>query len=236
MIDLHTHILPGFDDGVRSLEEARELAREAQAEGVTAIAATPHVRDDYPTSPERMERGVEALRKDFATAGFDIEVVRGGEVALERLWELPADDVRRFTYGGAGRYLLVEFPYHGWPSLLEPTLADLRSHGIRALLAHPERNDAVQADPSRLASAVRDGALVQITAASTAGLLGAEPLRAAQHLIELGLVHVLATDTHGPGLAKRTSLATGVAALADAELARRLATDVPAAILAGVDV
>jgi protein-tyrosine phosphatase len=236
VIDLHTHILPGFDDGVRSLDEARELAREAQAEGVTAVVATPHVRDDYPTSPERMERGVEALRDDFATAGIDIEVIRGGEVALERLWELPADEARRFTYGGAGRYLLVEFPYRGWPSLLGPTLADLRARGIRALLAHPERNDAVQADPSRLAPAVRDGALVQITAASIAGLLGPASLRAAQHLIELNLAHVLATDAHGPGLARRASLAVGVAALADSELARRLSADVPAAILAGVDV
>lgn len=236
MIDLHTHILPGFDDGVRSLEEARELAREAQAEGVTAIAATPHVRDDYPTSPQQMERGVDVLREDFAAAGIGIEVVRGGEVALERLWELPADEARRFTYGGAGRYLLVEFPYHGWPPLLGPTLADLRARGIRVLLAHPERNDAVQADPSWLAPAVQDGALVQLTAASVAGLLGPAPLRAGQQLIKLGLAHVLATDAHGPGLAERSSLAIGVAALADPELARRLTTDVPAAILAGVEV
>ena len=236
MIDLHTHILPGFDDGVRSLEEARGLAREAHAEGVTVIAATPHVRDDYPTSAERMERGVEILREDFATVGIGIEVVRGGEVALERLWELPVVEARRFTYGGAGRYLLVECPYHGWPVLLGPTLADLGARGIRALLAHPERNDAVQADPSLLAAAVREGALVQVTSASVAGLLGPAPLRAAQQLIELDLVHVLATDAHGPGLADRASLAVGVAALADPELARRLTTDVPALILAGEDV
>jgi len=236
VIDLHTHILPGFDDGVRSLEDARELARGARAEGVTVIAATPHVRDDYPTSPQRMERGVDVLREDFAAAGIDIEVVRGGEVALERLWELPVQEALRFTYGGAGRYLLVEFPYHGWPPLLEPTLADLCARGIRALLAHPERNDAVQTDPSRLGPAVRGGALVQLTSASVAGLLGAAPLSASQQLIELGLAHVLATDAHGSGLTERASLAVGVAALADPELAVRMTTDVPAAILAGAEV
>jgi protein-tyrosine phosphatase len=236
LIDLHAHILPGFDDGVRSLEDARALAREAEADGVTAIAATPHVRDDYPTSPDQMERGVDVLREDLVSAGVEVEVIRGGEVALERLWELQADDVRRFTYGGAGHYLLVEFPYRGWSPLLGPTLADLRARGIRALLAHPERNDAVQAEPSLLAPAVRDGALVQLTASSMAGLLGAAPLRAGQQLIELGLAHVLATDTHGPGLAQRARLAVGAAALGDAELAHRLTTEVPAAILAGVDV
>jgi protein-tyrosine phosphatase len=183
-----------------------------------------------------MERGVEALREDFAAAGIGIDVVRGGEVALARLWELPVEEARRFTYGGAGRYLLVEFPYQGWPPLLGPTLADLGAHGIRAVLAHPERNDAVQADPSLLVPAVREGALVQLTAASVAGLLGPAPLRAGQDLLELGLAHVLATDAHGPGLTSRASLAVGVAALADPALARRLATDVPAAILAGVDV
>ena len=218
------------------MEEARELAREAQADGVTAIAATPHVRDDYPTSADRMERGVQSLREEFAIADIDIEVVCGGEVALERLWELPVDEVRRFTYGGAGRYLLVEFPYRGWPPLLGPTLADLRARGIRVLLAHPERNDAVQADPTRLAPAVREGALVQLTAASIAGLLGDAPLRAGKHLIELGLAHVLATDAHGPGLTARASLTAGVVALDDAALARRLTADVPAAILAGAEV
>ena len=62
MIDLHSHILPGLDDGARTLEDARELARRAAADGVTAVAATPHVRPDYPTRPEDMERGVLGLR------------------------------------------------------------------------------------------------------------------------------------------------------------------------------
>jgi hypothetical protein len=93
LIDLHAHLLPGFDDGVRSLEEARALARAASVDGVTTSAATPHVRDDYPTSAVRMERGVAALRADFAEAGIGIEVVTGGEVAFERLWELGDDDV-----------------------------------------------------------------------------------------------------------------------------------------------
>jgi protein-tyrosine phosphatase len=235
VIDLHTHILPGFDDGVRSLEEARELAQEAQAEGVSVIAATPHVRDDYPTSPERMERGVDALRADFAECGIDVKVVRGGEVAIERLWDLPQDDVRRFTYGGAGRYLLVEFPYYDWPPLLEATLLQLRESGIRPLLAHPERNDAVQADPSLLDAVVREGALVQVTAASLSGRLGTRSQAAALHLLELGLAHVLATDSHGPHVAGRGGLAAAAAALSDAGFARRLTAEVPAAILAGDD-
>lgn len=233
MIDLHAHILPGFDDGVRSLDEAREVAARAQAEGVTAIAATPHVRGDYPTAPDAMERGVEALRADFAAEGIAIDVVAGGEVSLERLWELPLADVVRFTYGGAGRYLLVEFPYRGWSPLLEPTLGELERSGIRSLLAHPERNDAVQAAPQRLAALVDAGAVVQVTAGSLAGSLGRASQTAARRLLELGLVHVLASDVHGTGQSGRTGLAAGAAALEDDALAERLTLQAPAAILAG---
>jgi protein-tyrosine phosphatase len=236
LIDLHTHILPGFDDGVRSLEQARDLAREAAAEGVSVIAATPHVRDDYPTSPDRMERGVQALRAEFAEAGIEVEIVCGGEVAIERLWDLSDEEVRRFTYHGAGRYLLVEFPYYDWPALLEPTLLQLRASGIRPLLAHPERNAAVQADPSRLGPVVREGALVQLTAGSLSGSFGSPPRAAALRLLELGLAHVLATDAHGAHVAGRGGLASAVGALSDSALAKRLTIEVPAAILAGEDV
>lgn len=235
MIDLHTHVLPGFDDGVRSLEQALELVREAQGDGVTAIAATPHVRNDYPTSADKMERGVAALRSSVQEAGIQVEIVTGGEVAFERLWQLPDEEVRRFTYGGTGRYLLVEFPYGGWPQLAEQTVRALGDHGIRAVLAHPERNDVVGADPARLERLVVAGALVQVTAGSLAGRFGAGPRVAARALVARGLVHVLASDAHGPHI-PRGRLADGPAALGDEALARRLTVEIPGAILAGVDV
>jgi protein-tyrosine phosphatase len=236
VIDLHAHILPGFDDGVPTLQDARALARFAAAEGVTAIAATPHVRDDWPTRPERMERGVAALRADFAEQGIPVAVVHGGELDLARLWTLDEDDVARFTYAQKGRCLLVEMPYRGWPQVLEPTVASLRGRGITPLLAHPERNDEVRRAPERLASLVADGALVQVTAGSVAGTLGGAARATALRLLELDLVHILATDAHGAHVAGRGGLAAGAAALGDDALARRLTVEVPRAILAGAPV
>jgi protein-tyrosine phosphatase len=230
VIDLHAHILPGFDDGVRSIEEARALAAAAAREGVTAIAATPHVRDDYPTRAERMERAVAILNADFRSEGIDVEVVRGGEVALERLWQLDDDEIRRFTFGGHGRWILLEFPYGGWPPLLERTVETLRASGIETLLAHPERNAEVQADPVRLAPLVDAGLRVQVTAASLAGRLGQRPREAAERLLAAGLVHVLASDAHGPHI-DRGGLAAGAAALGDAALARRLTVETPTEIV-----
>src|SRR5207237_9434207 len=131
------------------LQDARALARVAAAEGVTVIAATPHVRADWPTRPERMERGVAALRADFEEQGIPVQVVHGGEVSLERLWELSDDDVVRFTYGQHGRSLLVETPYRGWSRLLESSVVQVGRRGITTLLAHPERNEEVPERPER---------------------------------------------------------------------------------------
>ena len=232
MIDLHAHILPGYDDGVRSLEEARELARSAAAEGVTAIAATPHVRDDYPTTVERMLRGVALLRDDFAREGIPVDVLSGGELDLDRMWELGPDELPRFTLAGTGRWLLVEMPYSGWPLLFDRKLEALRRLGMEALLAHPERNADVQAEPARLAPLVEAGLRVQVTAASVDGRLGRKPLECAQALLELGLVHVLATDAHAPAV-RETGLAAAVEALGDAALAHRLTVENPQAIVSG---
>ena len=172
VIDLHSHILPGVDDGVRTLDEAVALARAAAAEGVTTIAATPHVRHDYPTAVERMEAGVAEVRAALAAAGVPVEVVPGGELDLEFSATFSDDELRRFSLGGSGRFILLEFPDAGWPLALNGRLAALRALGLAALLAHPERNAEVRARPGVLAAAVEHGALVQVTAGSLEGRMG----------------------------------------------------------------
>ena len=234
MIDLHTHVLPGLDDGVRSLEEAFELAREAVAAGTTAMAATPHVRDDYPTTPEQMESAVAALRGQLAAAGISLELLHGAEVSIDRAGTLDRDTLRRLSIAQRDRHLLVEFPYAGWPITLEAVVERLRELGLTPILAHPERNPQVQERPERLEAAVAAGALVQLTAASVLGQLGRTTRRTSERLLRLDLVHLLASDSHGPG--GRGTLAAAAAELGDSVLARRLAQEVPAAICAGEDV
>lgn len=232
MIDLHSHILPGLDDGSRTVEDARELARRAAADGVTAIAATPHVRADYPTRPEEMERGVLALRQDFVEQRIPVEVLHGGELDLVMLGSLDDDALRRFSLARSERYLLLEFPYSGWPSGLEETVAGLGRRGFVSILAHPERNREAQADPGRLAEAVRVGALVQLTAASVEGRIGRSSQRAAERLLDAGLAHVLASDAHTPEI-REAGLAAAAEAVGDERLAAYLTVEVPGAIVAG---
>src|SRR5262249_51118466 len=137
VIDLHSHILPGLDDGARTPADSLALARAAAAVGVTKIAATPHVRDDFPTSPAPIEAELAALRERLVAEGSSVNVVAGGELALDRVERLTPEDVSRFALGGSGRYLLVEFPYYGWPFTLENQLRRLRGQGFLPVLAHP---------------------------------------------------------------------------------------------------
>ena len=232
MIDLHTHILPAIDDGARSLAESRELALEAAGQGVTAIAATPHVRDDYPTTADEMEAAVSALREHFADEGIAVDILHGAEIDLTLLWSIPPEDLRRLTYAQNGRYLLLEFPYRGWPGALDAAVSRLVGLGISPLLAHPERNPEVQDRPERIADLVAAGAFVQLTSGSLLGHFGPSSRAASIRLLELGLVHVLASDSHGPHIS-REGIGAAAQALVDPKLASYLTVDAPAAIVAG---
>ena len=232
MIDLHTHILPGVDDGSASLEQSVEMARAAIADGIDVVAATPHVRDDYPTSARRMGALVLEVREALATAGVPLEVRTGGEIALDRLPLLDEGELRRFGLGGNGAYLLLEFPYYGWPLELGDQIFGLRTRGFTPVLGHPERNPEVQAAPERLRRLVEQGALVQVTAASIDGRLGRQSRSAAFDLIERGLVHLLASDAHTPEV-RAIGLSSAARELHDESLASWLTQDVAAAIVAG---
>ena len=232
MIDLHTHVLPGIDDGARSLDDSRALALEAAAEGISVLVATPHVREDYPTTAEMMEEAVAEVRADFADRSIPVEVLHGAEIDLSLLWAIPPVELRRLTIAQTGRYLLLEFPYRGWPLALETSVKGLVRLGVTPLLAHPERNPEVQDRPDRVRELVEVGALVQVTAASLEGSRDRAAQAAALRLLELGLVHVLASDSHGPHIS-REGLGAAARGIGDAELARYLTVEVPGAILAG---
>jgi protein-tyrosine phosphatase len=207
------------------------MARSAVADGVTTLAATPHVRDDYPTTPEEMEQALEALREALRSEAIELEVAPGGELALEHIARLGSDELRRFGLGGNDRWLLVEFPYTGWPLGLPRIAERLAGDGFGIVLAHPERNPDVQAVPGRLQDFIDEGMLVQLTAASVDGRLGKRTRETSFTLLELGLAHLLASDAHAPSI-REIGLSAAVASIGDEALARWLTADVPAAIVA----
>ena len=216
MIDLHSHILPGVDDGPRTLEGSLELARAAVADGTRTILATPHVNDDPGIDAERVAAGLELLRPALAEAEIPLEVLPGGEIAIWRLADLDDAALRGLALGG-GPYLLVESPFSPVVGDFEPIVLDLLMRGHRVLLAHPERCPAFQRDPARLERLVDGGVLVQITAGSMAGAFGSTVRRFTAALLRDGLVHAVASDAHD-AVKRPPGLSFGFTALEQREL------------------
>jgi protein-tyrosine phosphatase len=232
VIDLHSHILPGLDDGARNFAEALEIARAAVSDGITTIAATPHVREDYPTTAAAMEIGVRQLRTALEREGIELELLFGGEVSLEQLDRLSHDELRRFGLAGNPKYLLIETPYFGWPLPFGEIVSRLRSRDVTPVIAHPERNGAVQEDLEKVAELVRGGALIQVTAASLDGRLGSRTRTCAGKLVDAGVVHMVGSDAHAGGI-REVGLSGACKALGDPSLARWLMEAVPGAIVRG---
>ena len=230
VIDLHSHILPGLDDGATDLDDALEIARAAVADGITTLAATPHIREDYPTTADAMESGVRQLRRAFEREGIELELLPGGEVSLEQLDRLSRDELRRFALAGNPKYLLLETPYSGWPQPFPELVSQLSSSGVVAVVAHPERNQAVQSDLAKVEELVRAGALIQVTAASLDGRLGSRTRGCAQKLVVAGLVHMVASDAHTARI-REAGLSEASRAIGDPDLARWLMQSVPQAIV-----
>ena len=236
MIDLHTHVLPGIDDGPADMSGAVALVAAAAEQGTTALAATPHVRPDHPdVRPAELAGRVRAVTAAVAEAGLPVEVHAGGEVDL--LWAQRATDteLREVSLGQRGTDLLVETPYGELSLQFEDLLFKLRARGYRVLLAHPERSRTFQHDHRRLATLVEGGTLLQVTALSLANSdRRSRSRRLALDLVRHGLAHVIASDAHG-ALLPRAGLRAGLEAaerVAPAR-ARWMLTEAPAAILAG---
>ena len=214
------------------MDASLELLRAAYDDGIERIAATPHVREDYPTTAREMELRVAEVCGAAREAAIPVEVLTGGELDLAFAARLDDGELRRFGLGGNPALLLLEFPYLGWPLQLADLVFDLQLRGFRVVLAHPERNADVQLDPERLRPLVDNGVVVQLTAASLDGRLGGAPRNAARRLLDARLAHLVASDAHAPDV-RSVGLSGAARGAGDAALARWLTVDVPEALLSG---
>lgn len=240
MIDIHSHLLPGLDDGARSWEETIEMARIAWRDGVRVMAATPHMMWDgrYANrTPAVLERAAEAAER-LKKAGVPLDLVPGGEIylTLESAAALEAGDF--LTYGNRGNYALVELPSTEVPPYAEQVFFDCQLLGIRLVLAHPERNPSVMSDLDRVVSWIERGLLLQVNARSLLGESGPHVRRAAELLLERRLVHFVASDAHStsrrvPGLSEARGR---IEALAGKAMADALVHENPRRLLQGEDI
>ena len=239
MIDLHTHLLPGIDDGPRTEREAVEMARVAWRGGTKEVVCTPHLVAGSEVPPEEIHEALDRMRAALLREKVPLQLHPGREIALPWLSRLDDEALRRSSLGGAGRWLLLEMPFTGWPTDLVAIIQDLAIRGFRAVLAHPERAQSVQRQPDRLREAVGLGALLQITGSSFSGEHGPKARRTAETLARLGWMHVIASDAHSaswrpPDLPEGVAVAAAALGVEPAALSW-MVVDCPRALLAGRD-
>jgi protein-tyrosine phosphatase len=236
MIDLHSHVLPGIDDGPSDITGSIAFAQAAEAQGTTVLAATPHLRADFPLV--QIDQVAEACAElnDRLPAGSALRVTPAAEVDV--LWAQSASDeeLRLASLGQRGTDLLVETPYGLLSDSFEDLLFRITVRGYRILLAHPERNPSFQRDPARLREIAARGVLIQITLPSVvAPDRGSRSRKLAFALVQEGLAHNLASDSHSPGPWRPPALRAGVEAVTEVapSYAEWMVTDAAAAILEG---
>jgi protein-tyrosine phosphatase len=193
MIDIHTHILPGLDDGARDPEEALGMLRMAAAAGTTDIVATSHANPHFAFDPQVAEERIAGLQ---AAAGDSIRIHYGCELhmtldGIENALRCP----EAYSIGHRG-HLLVEFSDFLIPKTTSAILDRMIDRGLHPIIAHPERNPILRTRMSELAAWVERGCSMQVTAHSLLGRFGKSAKTASQQLMSRGLVHFLASDAH----------------------------------------
>ena len=193
MIDLHTHILPGVDDGPATLEEAIAMIRVAAANGTTDLVATPHADSAYAFDWSGMDARIHELEE---ASGRAVRIHSGCELHLDarNILEVLEHPLRCTIAGGP--YLLTELPGLFLPVNLESIFSQFRDRGVIPVIAHPERNSILHHQIPRVESWVEAGCCVQITAQSLLGHFGRAAQRCAADLLDRCLVHFVASDAH----------------------------------------
>ncbi len=198
MIDLHSHILPGLDDGARSTEESLEMARIAERDGVEKIVATPHlfrgnfIHEDLSIIENKRSELSQALKEN----NIRVEILAGAEVHISHNL---IDEIRKNRENlvlSQSSYMFVEFPSDLIFSGAKNLFFELMSEGIIPIIAHPERNSVFIHNPSLLYELIQMGGLSQANSGSFSGLYGRRVEEAVLHFLELNFIHFIASDSH----------------------------------------
>lgn len=198
VIDIHCHILPGFDDGAADLRDAMAMARLAAVSGTTDLIATPHFPGEA-TSLERMGlllARFTKLEQAIARENLSLRLYPGAEIlCLPQTPELAKQ--RLLPTLGHTDYLLCEFYFDEPAPSMDRMLLSLADCGYRIVVAHPERYDAVRQNPGLAAQWFARGYVLQLNKGSISGAFGSAVRKTAQELLNQGLYHMVASDAHG---------------------------------------
>ncbi|QDU57417.1 tyrosine-protein phosphatase [Aeoliella mucimassa] len=196
--DIHCHLLPGIDDGAADADEALKMARIAVEQGTSTIVVTPHQLGIWrQNEASDIRRRTNELQELLNAHQIPLVVLPGGEIRIEDDMPQLLDADVLMTLGDHKRHVLVEQPFEIYFPL-EPIAQLLKQRGLVGILAHPERNRGIMAQPGLVGELVDAGWLVQVTTGSLTGAFGPKCQQLAEEFVRSGCSHFLSTDAHGP--------------------------------------
>lgn len=196
MIDIHSHILPGIDDGAQTVEDSINMAKLAIEEGITKIIATPHHQNGkYANKKVDIVERVSKLNQILQKENIPLEVLPGQETRIygEIIEDIEKGEILPLNHTN---YLFIELPSGHIPRYTEQLLFDIQLKGFTPIIVHPERNAGVMEDPDKLLNLVKKGALTQVTAGSITGYFGKKIQKLSMQLIEANMTHFISSDAH----------------------------------------
>lgn len=197
MIDIHSHILPGLDDGAKTIEDTLEIVRQLHEAGFKTLIATPHVLEGTNfLHPEEILTATERVRQAVTEAGIPVEILPGAENYIFPDLAKWVHAGKLLTLGNAGKYILIELPMLAIPHYTDQVFFELQVLGITPVLAHPERNKGLFDEPERLIEWVKKGILFQLDLRSLSGRYGPQPKQLAERMLGSDLVHFVGSDAH----------------------------------------
>ncbi|MEK2589125.1 CpsB/CapC family capsule biosynthesis tyrosine phosphatase [Lentilactobacillus buchneri] len=197
MIDLHCHLLPGVDDGSKSMDISLKLANDAVRDGIDYALLTPHhMNGVYLNHKKAVIQQTQEFQVELDRHKISLKVFPGQEVRIngDLLTALDQDDI--LFADESGRYLMLEFPDDDVPSYTSNMIYELMQRGIIPVIVHPERNTKIMKQPDILYDLLSRGCLSQITAGSYVGTFGHKVQKFSKQLIQTGQAYVFASDAH----------------------------------------
>ena len=198
-VDLHSHLIPGLDDGVRTLDDALLVVDGLISRGYDRIMTTPHQVEYWRPGPDVMYQGLEELREAVARRGWPVRIGMGAENHLDEVFLQRMKQGSLLSYGLAGKAILIELSHFSPPPFFQQLVFDLRAAGVIPVLAHPERYPWLPKWGQERIQALRtSGCQLQVDLGSFSGAYGRQVRNAARQLVKWGVVDLVATDLHGP--------------------------------------
>ena len=197
MIDMHSHILPGLDDGPDDIGESIRMCRMAADDGIHTIVATPHMlKGIYNFSKKDVLKKVEELNSTLKAKDIPLTILPGAEVVIDPDIFSLIQNGDLLTINDGGSHIFLELTDYFPKKQIENFIKNLIENDMIPIISHPERNTTIQKNITILSRFVKAGALSQITAMSITGDFGIRAQKTSKEILKSGLAHVIATDAH----------------------------------------